>query len=85
MLIISLVTHDCSIIILNTKLTSGKAKPFMSLTSLSMALVYSRTAFNAILSNLTPQRLKPSSWTTLVQLQIARTSPTRRGCCSGKR
>ena len=29
MLIISLVTHDCLIIILNTKLTSGKAKPFV--------------------------------------------------------
>ena len=50
-----------------------------------MALVYSRTALNAILLNLTPHGLKPSLWMMLVQLQITRTSPTPCGCCSGKR
>ena len=62
MLIISLVTHDCSIIILNTKLTSGKAKPFAPRVSDKLLSVRDATSLQSQnqpvwLANLLPQIL----------------------------
>lgn len=62
MLIISLVTHDCSIIILNTKLTSGKQNLLLQGVSDQLLSVGDATSLQSQnqpvwLANLLPQIL----------------------------
>lgn len=59
MLIISLVTHDCSIIILNTKLTSGKAKPFAPRVSDKLLSVRDATSLQSQNQPVWPANLLP--------------------------